>query len=477
MATHSAIQVFYPSTLVSSDGLYPCRRYVYIGAFVLPVLMAGLGFVKSTHAYVSQGAFCSLPIRPFWYRLALIWVPRYIIVLLIIGLAIAIYTHVGFEVRSYSNADASFQSFKTTDGTNTPQENVQNDTKMEDITFELTSMEPRPQPQCRKSSIGHELFTSQRRTSSMSALSPVILRSSQRVSFDGDKISCSVPETAQDPIRARLDTTRPILVAIPSGQSVAASISLPAGIPWTNAKANEANNPEPIVNTPSSTSTRTPSPSSPAQLRLTKQRQRIHRQLRLMFIYPLVYTLMWLIPFAMHCMNYWNKYAANPVEFLRVGSSICIALMGFVDALIFSLREKPWRSIESSDGTFWGSFVVYRRKRPADGETQVGSWVTDTEGATRGRGSQSYRTSASGDFARIAAEQARARLDLEREERMRAVEVVVKKRGGDDEDEDEGGGEGEENGGLNVGDGKEGQVYDDIGLEDDTADTEYNRRK
>ena len=85
MALHSAIQVFYPSTLVSSDGLYPCRRYIYFGAFALPILMAGLPFINPKHAYVSQGGFCTLPIRPFWYRLAFSWVPRYIIVLTIIG--------------------------------------------------------------------------------------------------------------------------------------------------------------------------------------------------------------------------------------------------------------------------------------------------------------------------------------------------------------------------------------------------------
>lgn len=85
----------------------------------------------------------------------------------------------------------------------------------------------------------------------------------------------------------------------------------------------------------------------------------------------------------------------------------------------------------------------------------------------RGRGSQSYRTSASGDGARAAAELARLRLDMEREERLGVFRSRVR-------------GSGERvgrHGGLDVGDGKEGQVYDDNGLEDDTASTEYNRSK
>ena len=162
----------------------------------------------------------------------------------------------------------------------------------------------------------------------------------------------------------------------------------------------------------------------------------------------------------------------NPVEFLRVGSSICITLMGFTNALIFSLREKPWRSIEGSDGTFWGSFVCCRRG--------MGGVEVDGEGVEasgRGRGSQSYRTSASGDFARMAAEQARVRLDLEREERMAALEL---KQDGNlrNASTRETGFEGradKEHDGLNVGDGEQGQVYDDNGLEDDTANTSYNQ--
>ena len=469
MALHSAVQVFYPSTLVSSDGLYSCRRYVYFGAFALPTLMAGLAFINPKNAYVSQGAFCTLPIRPFWYRLAFTWVPRYIIVLTIMGLAIAIYTHVGIEFRAYSNADTSFQSLKTSSGSNTTHNDTSDETKLEDITFELHNMESRPQPTRRKSSIGHDVFTYQRHSSSTPALSPSST-APQRVSFESGLASHFLPGSILN-LPYRFDTTRPTLLAIPSGQSITAPLS-PHALP-SHPDPITTYAPEPTA-TPVSSSTRTPSPSSPAQLRLAKQRQRIHRQLRLIFIYPSVYMLMWLIPFAMHCMNYWDKWALNPVEFLRVGSSICITLMGFADALIFSLREKPWRGIDGGDGSFWGSFAVPRplwAARKGDG--------ADEEQGPSHRGSQSYRTSAS-DFARIAAEQARQRLDLEREERRKAVG----NRSSNDFDGDGEGGYGEaddgeqrEHGGLNVGDGKEGQVYDDNGLEDDTAKTEYNSCK
>ncbi|KAF9694339.1 hypothetical protein EKO04_007352 [Ascochyta lentis] len=472
MALHSAVQVFYPSTLVSSDGLYPYRRYVYAGAFVIPTLMAGLAFANPGYAYVSQGAFCNLPIRPFWYRLALSWVPRYIIILTIIGLAIAIYTHVGFEFRAYSNVDQSLQSLKTSDGTTAPQTGTQKDVEMKDITFELSTMHSRPQPHRRHSSTGHDVFTSQHLASSAPALNSGATSEMHRVSSETDKTALSMPGSTLNTSRSRTNAVRPALVAIISGCSITAPIS---PLDRSSQSTKRSSDAESVASTSSSsTSTRTPSPSAPSQDRLAKQRQRIHRQLRLMFIYPLVYTLMWVIPFVMHCMNYWDKWAMDPIEFLRIGSAICITLMGFVDALIFSIREKPWRGIEGSDGTFWGSFACWRYKAATDEE---GEWIPGQEGqntstgigaaAGRTRGSTSYRTSASGDYARVAAEQARARLDLEREERFAALEfkqrVGLREYGrGNEADKDKKG-----HGKLDVGDSGEGQMYDDNWLEDD----------
>jgi hypothetical protein len=145
-----------------------------------------------------------------------------------------------------------------------------------------------------------------------------------------------------------------------------------------------------------------------------------------MFIYPLVYTLMWLIPFLQHCMNYSDKRVAQPVWFLRIGSTICITSMGFVDCVIFSVREKPWCSITTSDGTVWGSLTMWRTLPPGRREEEACGGVElerSTTGSARvARIRNNLCTSASGDFTRIAAEQARCRLEGEREERMRTLQ-------------------------------------------------------
>jgi hypothetical protein len=102
--------------------------------------------------------------------------------------------------------------------------------------------------------------------------------------------------------------------------------------------------------------------------------------------------------------------------------------MGFVDCVIFSMREKPWRSIDNSDGTFWGSLVL---RRPFDWkedhntqdtnneerETTMSPHTTLPEGPITGRFRGSVRASASDDFGRNAASQARTRLNMEIEER------------------------------------------------------------
>jgi G protein-coupled glucose receptor regulating Gpa2 C-term len=45
---------------------------------------------------------------------------------------------------------------------------------------------------------------------------------------------------------------------------------------------------------------------------LTITRLAIHRQLRFLFICPLIYLLVWILPFVQHCLNYTDHYTAHP---------------------------------------------------------------------------------------------------------------------------------------------------------------------
>ncbi|KAL6710024.1 G protein-coupled receptor gpr1 [Coniothyrium glycines] len=445
IAVHSALQVFHPSTQAAFDGLYPYRIYVYAGSFIFPVLMAGLAFVNPSFGYLTVGAFCTLPLRPFWYRLALMWVPRYVIASVIIGLAIAIYTYVGFEFRKYARQSSNHNNplLSPTSDKSIKSQQRKGQTDATIVQPEITK--PSIQKSRGNSSDLDDGDIRPRRTSSVSFV--------EVESLPRRAISHASVASVQSPMASvmHLSTqrnagTRPPLTIIPSGDSIrptrsnelqfavnpSASIGrVMAGPAFAGRDAGPFHDIELSYGS---------SEKSPGQRQMERQRARIHRQLQLMFIYPLVYTLMWLIPFIQHCSNYQDKYVIHPIWALRVGAVVCMTIMGFVDCLIFSLREKPWQSIASSDGTFWGSFAVFHgsgKVRHAslaescevsvNGTTSTGSLMRQPVAESMSvRMKNSVRmSSSSNDRAMITNSAARARLVLEKEERLATARARI----------------------------------------------------
>jgi hypothetical protein len=437
MAIHSALQIFRPATRGISDGLYDHRRYVFSGGVLIPGIMASLAFVNTGAGYESLGALCQLPIRPFWYRLALTWVPRYLIALIIFGLAGAIYAYAGCEFRSYSHLS---QSMQTPMATTLGLSRIDGEIEAANELLHTEMAECRPNHPRRASSIAHDVVASQHRETAV-VFGPTIYAPDRLVPVS---VSCvqSLRESSTDPPK-RSTSVRPSLSVIPSGYTIKpspADLDLHAPLsPLTQPMENPLSRviPETLVE-------KTPvrdvaSSDLPTQRHLQRQRRRIHRQLRLMFVYPLVYILMWLIPFLLHCMNYNDYYANHPLWFLRIGQTICLASMGFVDCFVFSMREKPWRRISTSDGTIWGSLAMWRFSQ----RLNPGSMSENASGARNGSRStviersmsesvhggrvarvrNSVRTSASDDYTKLAAEQARKRLGLEKVERLAAMQT------------------------------------------------------
>jgi G protein-coupled receptor GPR1 len=86
----------------------------------------------------------------------------------------------------------------------------------------------------------------------------------------------------------------------------------------------------------------------------------MHRQLRYLFIYPLVYILMWLIPFVAHIARYQSGYYRHPSYVLDALTVVSTSSQAAVDCLVFIFVEQPWKHIPGSDGTFLGSFACVR---------------------------------------------------------------------------------------------------------------------
>lgn len=284
MAIHSALQIFRPAARGTSDGLYDHRYYIFSGVFILPGLIAALAFVNPGPAYESLGAFCQLPIRPFWYRLAFTWVPRYFIDLIILALAGAIYAYVGCEFRSYSDlSQSSMTPMTTTLGLSRIDGDPE--TGNERVNPETSSFVPNHLP--RASSVAHDVVSSSQGRGSAVAVAFGTTTSAPTKNMtmpEQGSMTLSLPGNSTNPPLKRATSVRPGLFVIPSGyvvRSTTPDLDLQGPLlPFTQHIEDPmcaAIVPEAPVQQPAAR--RGSSPPSPAQRHLARQRRRIHRQL------------------------------------------------------------------------------------------------------------------------------------------------------------------------------------------------------
>lgn len=91
--------------------------------------------------------------------------------------------------------------------------------------------------------------------------------------------------------------------------------------------------------------------------KLRGRRIAISRQLRLLFIYPLVYALMWVAPLISNLLEYQDRFVRNPSFPLACMVAFTIPVQCAVDCWLFTIREKPWRYIPKSSGeSFWSRY-------------------------------------------------------------------------------------------------------------------------
>jgi len=85
--------------------------------------------------------------------------------------------------------------------------------------------------------------------------------------------------------------------------------------------------------------------SSIANEEARRRRIVISRQLRFLFIYPLVYALMWVPPLISHALQFTDRYVQHPSFPLHCVVAFTLPFQCFVDCWLFTIREKPWRYI------------------------------------------------------------------------------------------------------------------------------------
>ncbi|KAF2228079.1 G protein-coupled glucose receptor regulating Gpa2-domain-containing protein [Elsinoe ampelina] len=345
MSIHMSLQVFNPTSgRIGPDGLYRYRNAVYAIWIFLPSFMAGLAFVRQGQgSYLSQGAFCTLPIRPFWYRLALSWIPRYLVLAYITVTAIRIYLHVGagFTVFAREVDSASRTEPSTVDRSVSRRSMVV--PQMRRAASYVSEHIPvpflqHPEPARRPSDGYHQEDDSQEGYSMQS--------SPTKTSHKPSRDSLS-PDAAAQMVshfqRPRQGSHMTNMTAMTTASSNVIDYGAAQILPGSTASGG------PLVNI-----------ISTADCTANARRRAIQRQTRLLFIYPCVYMIFMVIPFVQHCFTYSDYFAQHPVFAIQILAPICYAIMGFADCMVFCWREKPWTNIPGSNGTFWGSFCWWR---------------------------------------------------------------------------------------------------------------------
>ncbi|TKA52279.1 hypothetical protein B0A49_11994 [Cryomyces minteri] len=437
IAIHTALHIFKPAvSLFGEDGLHRYRHSVCAISIIMPIVMASLAFVSPQMPYKVQGPVCSLPIRPFWYRLALAWVPRYVMWFVVLGLATAIYIHVGYEFKVFTLEGRMSSSLEESrDDFVVPQSE----------TFHLTAMvgSKRSSGRASRSPPGSPKMAPMSCPTSERFLAESDHRPSGATTIVGDSSPAASfsPDAHHDrriSKRNSIPTIRVDGVDETDFASAVAGIADRASVSTFASTKNTGNAPRTVADT-LSRSPSTARAAVPVNSALLARRLAIQRQLRMLFIYPCVYIIMWIIPFVLHCLQYSDYYAQHPPYPLAVLTIFCLTFMGAVDCLVFTLRERPWRHIPGADGTFLGSFAFWAHGRNGDWLTparrsSVVHADVNAHSPPQSPGHKAHRHTASGgggggtERAVAASSHAYERLASERQERLQSSRAQTQRR-------------------------------------------------
>lgn len=363
--------------------------------------MASLAFVNDQDSYVVEGTYCYLPVRPFWYRLALGWIPRYIIFIVILFIYVSIYFYVrykfsGFTKTGRSPPSPNQDSMDSAEAAET--QRTQRTPKRHDLpptpTLACHGLIPESASISKSGTDVHRSLSTAYPygkegatlgthrfmwASFISKNSPLQVPTPppQALTSDGDSLNGLAPEPLPLP---RYSTMSVASRDATSMNPSPATTKAPSTISWRD---NFVRRFSPTLSGRGSIidmatalrrgpegNSEVPTPvhrlelvnsrgQNLAHVEMHRTREKIRRQLRFLFIYPLVYMGMWIVPFISHVLQYDDRFAIDPPFGLTCVTTIFVCSQAAVDCWLFSTREKPWKHIPGSDGTFWGSLKFW----------------------------------------------------------------------------------------------------------------------
>ncbi|KAK4227183.1 G protein-coupled glucose receptor regulating Gpa2-domain-containing protein [Podospora fimiseda] len=463
IALHSVMYIFRPQS-----GLYPFRHYAYMVFYLFPVTTACLAFIDGP-GYENVGHYCYLRTDNHWSRLALSWIPRYVIFFSIASIYIFIYLYIRKRMDDYGRRSSG--SLEAT-ATSTPEPITRAEPRRPSLRIPRISYHGLipSTPSSHRTSVADTVVQSKSRQASASSVStvrvensggiknilesPIITitapsslprrasisqqhkRRSIRWSWEGfDQPSVSsrsqniLVEETQDPFSTEVPSPSPpsnlLPISLPPPTAVRAasrrrglaaeaaisasaddlfSFSEPASpnlfytppvrSNWSTTQPNrssiDATNWSEYLNqqrkkrsfslpdiftilrrghsqsegqedetlSSSGRNASLPVRFNPSMFEETtgsvsRHRDKIRRQLRSLFVYPLVYMFVWTFPFISHVMGYDDSVLSNDPQWLLVLGILSLSVQAMVDCFVFTIREQPWRHAKGRG--FWES--------------------------------------------------------------------------------------------------------------------------
>ncbi len=417
IAIHTALFILRPRSSSGAAGLYPFRRIAYACWAIIPVVLGAI--VPLTGGkFVSNGPHCYLPLHPFWYRSALSWIPRYIIFAIIIVTYVCLYIYVALQLRrfgrdqrrasaaysdhpsqrrrknhrrddssdilststpplaEYNHLDSERDSLAKDDDRRGRRHSVSSGNTALDSGV-VTAMPSRPPTQTRRSSVRWNTvdFSQFRPTEPGAGQDGLNGFVSLKSSVRGPE--ATIPIQAPEPVYYSSISPR-------NSQQLGRSRSSRSRSHRKRSMSVSARNiPSPVCTMLGAFRCGPPRPEGGSQSdssnsvnleddteeTMRRLRDKQLRQLRLLLVYPAVYMLTWIAPFASHIVRYSKAYAdgnelslALPSLALQIISIGSLSIGAAVDCCFFSAWEKPWLHLR---GGFWeGLASRLRIRRP-----------------------------------------------------------------------------------------------------------------
>lgn len=342
LAFHLVSCVFRPPKRGFQGGLYNFRRWIYLLWASLPIVAASLAFINSGNAYVSYGAFCYLPEQPVWYRMALAWIPRYIVFVTIFSVAFTVTIHVHIKFKRFGRVgDDAVPGHLGSRGVSiSPNVPYNPDSTLPLESKVASSNNSKPvtltiwqdpfhsgNPTIRHIASGDEL-----KIVEASLPIPEAGGEISQVPYRGTGVRDFAPYPPSGPYNHHTNLSEPREPPSEPDPQTSRTVSVTPSFATDVTDDMEEN-----YYRASSAGT------DSATEELLTHRQTIERHLRILFLYPVSYMLVWTFPFVSQCLQLTGTNFENQPRWLQLLVTSVLALQASVDAAVFSYRERPWK--------------------------------------------------------------------------------------------------------------------------------------